>query len=420
MSPPEVRRAVLPSGVRLLTVDRPGSGMVALQALVSAGSRFDVGRPGLARFVAATLQRGTRSRSAQDLAERLDGMGAALAVLPGLEAVTVTGRALAEDVPTYLDLAAEVLTAPAFPSDEVEKVRGELLTGLRVHEMDTRYAAERAFRRLTFPPGDPHAEPPDGEAAVMKSVDAHALAAFHARRYRPDGTMVVLVGDLRPETAFEQVQAVLGGWASAADGDTADAAIAAGRLAPANEPRRETVTVPGKSQSDLVLGGVAVTRHDPDYYALMLATLILGRQGMMGRVGQRVREEMGLAYYAYVEARAGLLAGPWWARAGVNPADVDRAVEAILEEAARFAREGPTASELADARDFLTGSLAVRLETHAGHAAALAEMEFFGLGLDYLERYPAIIHGVSAEAIRSAAQRFPTLGYALAVAGPPD
>ncbi|MGH2453286.1 MAG: M16 family metallopeptidase [bacterium] len=418
----QIHRTVLPNGLRLLAVDRPGSGMVALQALIAAGGRYDDGRPGLARFVAAALQRGTTTTSAQALAERLDGMGAGLAALPGLEAVTLAGRALAEDFPAYLRLAGEVLTAPAFPPDELAKVRGELLTGLRVHELDTRYAAERAFRRLAFPLGDPQAQPPDGAAAVIEAVERGALASFHERRYRPEETILVLVGDLPPEAARAEVETILGGWPRAGhDGRSGGASPApeAPAAAAAGGPRREFVPVPGKTQADIVLGGIAVSRSDPGYYALMLATLILGRQGMMGRVGQRVREDMGLAYYAYVEARAGLLAGPWWARAGVNPAHVDRAVEAIVDEAVRFGREGPTTSELEDGRDYLTGSLAVRLETQAGLAAALAEIEFFGLGLDYLQRYPAIIGGVSAEAIQAAARRFPVEGYALAVAGPP-
>ncbi len=418
----QIHRALLPTGLRILTVDRPGSGMVALHLLVSAGSRFDDGRPGLAQFVADMLQRGTRRASAQALAERLDAMGATLAVLPGLEAVTLAGRGLTEDFTDYLQLAAEVLTAPAFPPEEVAKVRGELLTELRVLEMDTRYAAERAFRRLAFPPGHAHAQPPGGETAVIESAESAGLAAFHQRRYRPSETILILVGDVRPQSALDHLEATLGGWAPDGEGDgaeTSGAALGPAGGAPGRDLRRETIAIPGKSQADLVLGGVAVSRNDPDYYALMLATLILGRQGMMGRVGQRVREELGLAYYSYVEARAGLLAGPWWARAGVNPANVDRTVEAILEEAVRFGREGPTASELDDARDFLVGSLAVRLETHAGQAAALAEMEFFALGLDYLERYPAIIRAVSADAIQAAARQFPTLDYALAVAGPP-
>ena len=410
----QIQRAVLPHGLRLLTVDRPGSGMVALQALITAGSLFDGDRPGLARFVAATLQRGTRGHSARELAERMDGLGAMLAILPGAEVVGVAGRVLSEDVSTYLRLVGEVLTAPAFPVAEVEKARGELLTALRVSAMDTRYVAEQTFRRLAFPPGHPHAQPPAGDEHVLQSLDAGALAAFHDRYFRSARAILVLVGDLRPDQAVAEVEKALGSWTRGST--TADPVVPAPRVPAA--VRREAVALPGKSQSDIVVGGVAVDRRDPAYYAVALATYILGGLGMMGRVGERVREAMGMAYYAHVEARAGLLAGPWWARAGVHPSNVQRAVDAIVEEVGKFQREGPTPAEVSDARDYLIGSLAVRLETHGGLAAALAEIELYDLGLDYLLRYPAIIRGVSPEEMQAAARRFPTDRYALAIAGP--
>jgi zinc protease len=139
---------------------------------------------------------------------------------------------------------------------------------------------------------------------------------------------------------------------------------------------------------------------------------------MMGRIGQNVREKQGMAYYAYSDLRAGLLAGPWWVKAGVSAANVDRAVAAIVHEIKELQDHGPAPDELADARTFLTGSLAVRLETSQGAAQMLADIELFGLGLDYLERYAAIIAGTSRDAIVRAIRRFPTGAYALAVAGP--
>jgi zinc protease len=414
VGPEEIRRAVLPNGLRVLAVQRPGSDMVAAHALVRAGSLFDGDRPGLARFVATALPRGTRSLTARDLAERLDGLGATLGILPGSEVLAVAGRLLATDLSAYLGLWNEVLTAPLFPAEEVVKSRGELLTSVRVSAMDTRYVAERTFRRLAFPPGHPHAQPPAGEEGVLEVLDAPDLAAFHARYVRPERTVLVLVGDVEPERMVTEAETALGGWRRGDAG--ADPNPPAVPLPEA--PRRDSVVLAGKSQADIVLGGIGVARQDPGYYAVALATYILGGLGMMGRVGERVRETMGMAYYAYVEARAGLLSGPWWSRAGVHPQNTQRAVQAILEEIGRFQREGPQADEVADARDFLTGSLAVRLETHGGLAAALGEMELYDLGLDHLLRYPAIIRGVSPEEIQAAAQRFPTDRYALAVAGP--
>jgi zinc protease len=139
---------------------------------------------------------------------------------------------------------------------------------------------------------------------------------------------------------------------------------------------------------------------------------------MMGRIGQNVREQQGMAYYAFSDLRAGLLAGPWWVRAGVNPANLDRAVAAIVREIEDLQAAGPGDDELVDARTFLTGSLAVRLETTQGVAEMLANIELFGLGLDHIERYPSIIAGISRDDVVNAIRRFPLHAYMLAVAGP--
>ena len=175
----------------------------------------------------------------------------------------------------------------------------------------------------------------------------------------------------------------------------------------------------GKVQSDLIVGVPGIARTDPAYYEMMAANLILGQIGLMGRLGESVRERQGMAYYAYSDLRAGLLPGPWWVRAGVNPANEDRALSSILDEIKRFQDDGPDGNELADAREFLVGSMAVRLETNGGIAQTLAEIELYGLGLDYLERYPGIIRKLSGEDLRRAAARLSTRDYYAAIAGPP-
>lgn len=420
-------RTVLPSGLRVLSARRRGSGLVALHALVEAGAMMDGAHPGHARFVASTLDRGTRRHSASSLADRLDSLGATLSVASGTEVVGVSGRALADDVRPYLRLIGDVLTAPTFPAEEVETVRGELITALRAHAQDSRYAAERLYRRMAFPPDHPHARPPDGEEAVVGALSSADLAHFHGRHYRADRTILALVGDIEPDLMADEVQQAFAAWdqRSPVDpgtpaGSPPGAPLASGAGSPATTLglRRDFVALPGKSQADIVLGGVGVARSDPDYYAFMLATVLLGQIGLMGRIGARVREKEGMAYYAYAEMRAGLTAGPWWAKAGVHPSNVDLAVEAILDEIQTFRREGPSADELADVRDYLTGSLAVRLESHGGLAAILVEIEQHALGLDYLDRYPGIIRAVTAEQMRAAAARFPVDRGVVAVAGP--
>jgi len=410
----QVKRTVLPNGLTCLVRPSPDSGAVAIHGFVKAGAIFDRDRPGLARFTASTLMRGTARRSGPQLAEDLDAIGAGLAVASGLETVVFSGRALSDDAAALLDATAEVLAEPSFPDDEVERVRGELITSARVNSLDTRHTSERVFRRLAYPAGHPHGHNPDGDEAVLASLTPDDLRAFHAEHLRPEAAAVVVVGDVDPSRATDLVAASFGRWP--ARGGWAIPGFPAPR-APSGILREESV-LPGKSQADLVLGTHGIARTDPDYYAVMLANLLLGQLGMMGRIGENVRERQGMAYYAYSDLRAGLLAGPWWVRAGVHPSNLERAIAAITHEIELLQRDGPTDDELADARTYLVGSLAVRLETNQGIAQTLADIELFALGLDYIERYPEIIGGVSREAIVEAIRRFPTEGYALAIAGP--
>jgi len=407
-------RVVLPNGLPVLLKPLPGTGATSLFAFAKAGGMLDGDRPGLARFVGSMLMHGTRARSAQQLAEDLDAIGASLSAASGLEITTVVGRALSADLPVLVAAAAEVLLTPTFPPDETEKIRGQLVTAVRVNALDTRAAAERLFRRMTYPVGHPHSRPPDGDETVLTSLTPGDLLAFHGRHFTPEEAAVIVAGEIDGSATMELIQQAFGGWRSTG-------AWALPRFtppAPLDGPRRASLHLPGKTQADLVLGGPGVARTDDRYYAVMMANLVLGQLGMMGRIGESVRERQGMAYYAYSDLRAALLDGPWWVRAGVNPANVDRAVTAIVHEIRTLQHDGPEDDELTDARRFLVGSLAVRLETTQGIAQALADVELYGLGLDYLERYPSIIEGVSRDAIMAAINQFPIDGYVLAVAAP--
>lgn len=413
--PETITRSELRNGLVVLAHEQPGSEMVALHGYVRAGAIVDGEQSGLARFAAAMLQRGTERRTSQEIAESIEGMGASLAVFSNAEVVAVGLRVLREDARRALDIVGDLLMHPAFPADEVEKVRGEILTGLRITAQDTRVVAERAWRRLMYPAGHPHAQMVEGEQAVVERVSGEDLAAFHRRHYRPEAAILAVVGDLPAGEVLGMTADLFAGWRR--QGVWSPPALPPVLLP--SGPRRDEQRLPGKIQSDIVLGVPGLSRRDPAYYEVMMANLILGQIGMMGRLGDSVRERQGMAYYAYSDLRAGLLPGPWWVRAGVNPRNETRAVESILEEIRAFQGTGPTDEELRDARDFLIGSLALRLETNGGIAQTLADMELFGLGLDYLVRFPGIIRGLTHDAVTAGSRRFALEGYSLAVAGPP-
>jgi zinc protease len=178
--------------------------------------------------------------------------------------------------------------------------------------------------------------------------------------------------------------------------------------------------MPGKVQSDLVIGCPAIPRLHPDYYAVRVANTILGVFGMMGRLGEQVREEQGLAYYCYSSQDAERFAGVWLAEAGVNPDNVSQTIDSILAEFDRLGSEFVSAEELADSQAYMTGVLPLALETNGGVAARLLDIEWYGLGLDYLRRYKELIYSVTpADIQRVASQYLRKDNYALVVAGPP-
>jgi zinc protease len=164
--------------------------------------------------------------------------------------------------------------------------------------------------------------------------------------------------------------------------------------------------MPHKVQADLVLALPAIPRSHPDYQALNVANLILGSLGMMGRLGERVRDQQGLAYYVYSRFSARLWAGDWIANAGVDPENVDRAVDGILAEVRRLRDEPISDIEFEDARANLIGSLPLRMETNDGRAGYLLNSEYYGLGLDYLERYPEIIRGLTQDDLARVARHY--------------
>jgi len=429
ISPETVTRTVLANGIVVLMHPNPSNASVVVRGRLEAGSVQDTdATAGLASFTAAALQRGTVKRTFQQLNEEIDALGASFGVGAGQEAAGFGGRCLVEDLDAWLDIAADVLRQPTFPSDEVEKLRGEILTGLREAANDTQYVAGKTFLALAYPHGHPFGRPPGGEEDTVQALTRDDLAACHARFYRPATLTLAIVGDVSLDEALAKVQRAFGAWQAPIHYDVCNVSGQAVGVRPSpdipapawrGEPVRRDVPVPGKTQADIILGFPGLARHDPDFYALLVGDLIFGRLGLMGRLGHTVRDEQGLAYYATSGLEAGLGAGPWAVHAGVNPANVERAIESILAEWARLSTSPVTAEELAEAQDFLTGSLALRLETNEGKAGAILEMETYDLGLDYLQRYPAIIRDLTAAQILAAVQRHARLqGYALVVAGP--
>lgn len=417
--PDNVHRFDLANGITLLVRESWANPTAVVRGYLRVGSALEPAeQTGLSSFTIALLTRGAGGRSFAELAESIEAVGASFGLSGGAHLTGLSGKCLAEDLPMLLNIAGETLQAPTFPPEHVERARGQILNYIRQRDVNTNSLARLAFRRLLYPPGHPYGRPASGTLDTVQAITRDDLVRFYQDHYTPQGAILVIVGAVHAADACALVERELGGWRPASVQPYADTAPRDGfpRL---TQPVQETVTVDGKTQADLTLGGHGITRADPDYFPLLVMNTILGQLGIGGRLGLRVREEEGLAYYVRSTFEAGLGAGPWYAYAGVHPRSVERVVDLIRAEISALQTTPVSAEELADAEANLSGSLPLDVETNGGVAAELLNMELHGLGLDYLHRYPALVGGVTAEDVRAVAQRrLDPDAFALAVAGP--
>jgi zinc protease len=420
IGPDSIARRIFANGLVALARENHSSPAVVISGLIRAGSVHEPAElAGLAAFTAECLTRGTERRTFAQINEEVEAVGASLGTGSGLNTSTFGAKCLADDLGLVLDVLADVLRHPTFPAEEVEKVRGEILTGLEERDNDTGSVADRVFRELAYPAGHPYGRPPEGDPPTVAAIMRDDLARFYAERYGPQGGIVVVVGAVKADEALDRLEEALGDWTGGPSAGNRDRLPLPPVTLP-TEVRRRVVDMPGKSQADIVLGLPGPRRADPDYLDAALANLILGGFGMMGRLGKNVRDEQGLAYYVYSRMEGGLGPGPWVAVAGVNPRNVEAALAGILREIERLRGTPVDDQERDDAISYLIGSLPLHLETNEGMAQAILEMELFELGLDYLQRFPGLVRAITAGQVQAAALKYLNpAAYALAIAGPP-
>ena len=400
-----VVREELETGAVLLALENRATPTVSLRGSLRAGSHFEPGeKPGLARLAAEMLVRGTRRRTKLQLAGDLERAGAELEFSTDPFAVNVAARCLSEDLPALVSTLAEALREPAFPADELEKLKQQQIAALRERQTSTRHRAYERLTQLTFDPANPfymHAA-----ERLVESVSAASVAdvrEFYERRYGGRSLVLAVVGGVDAEDVRVRFRESFGGFAGpeSVEIEVADPAQREGA-------HREIVTVRGKANVDVLLGSAAPLRRDAsDYYAAVLANSALGESTLSSRLGLQVRDREGLTYGIASRFRAPTLAaGPWYITVSVNPSNVERAISSSLAVLRDYVENGVGEEELADEKSAAIGSFKVSLSTNAGLAEALWNAEFYRLGADYVDRYPRLVESVTREEVNAAIRKY--------------
>jgi zinc protease len=413
--PENIARLELANGIVILCRANPASASVVLSGSLPAGSLYDPDdKLGLAGFTASALMRGTQQRSFSEIYDILESAGASLGFSAGTHSASFSGRALAEDLDSLLLLLSEALQQPAFPGEYVERLRAQILTSLAIRDQDTAEVASLAFDQIIYC-SHPYSRPENGYTQTVRSILREDLIDFHHKIYGPRGMILAIVGGIEPAQVLEKVRWVFENWQNPEQPEIP----VVPEVAQLDQITTQYTQVPGKSQSDIVIGAAGLRRSSPDFLAAMQGNNILGQFGTMGRIGETVREKAGLAYYAGSGLSGGPGPGPWEVSAGVNPVNVDRATELIIQEIRRFTSELVKIEELEDTQANFIGRMPISLESNSGIASALYNLERFQLGLDYYQRYADLVRSVTREQILQVAGRYldpERLG--VAVAGP--
>ncbi|MEQ1869042.1 MAG: pitrilysin family protein [Vicinamibacterales bacterium] len=408
-------RIVLNNGVVVLSKESRKTPAVTIQLSMRAGSICDPDATiGASYLLGKVIDRGTMTRSAADIAEGLEDRGASLTVSVTRHLMTLTCTCLEADFSHVLGLLADIVRAPSIPDSELAIQKGEVITQIRQDADSPAVRAVEGLMALLYGASHPYGRPSKGSAETIETLSRDSLLALHAAHFAPQSLIVSVVGALTPALASDVANEVFGPWSKA---ETSAPALP--RVTQAVARRQLVLPMMNKSQADIAYGFTTITRNDPDYYAFWLLNVVLGNYAMGGRLGENIRERQGMAYYASSTFDPSILPGPLVVRAGVSAANVERTIRAIDEELVLLAKGGITAQELADCRQYMTGSMPRALETNEGIAQFLTTCEFFALGLDYDLRLFDLLGSVTADHVRDLARRYLDPGRAaLVVAGP--
>lgn len=399
---PEPTRMRLPNGLTVMYVRQAELPVVsAVLVTRGAGSADEPAEaPGLASFTANMLDEGAGGRDALALADALDLLGANLSTSSATDAAQTFLYVLRQNFPAALRIMADVATRPDFPEREISRLRDERLTALARAKDEATTIANNAFASLVY--GGQHPYGRYANTASTQGLDRGRVQAFHASRYRPESSTLILVGDVDPATMQPLIAEAFGGWRGQG---------AAGTVGQPPAPPSISRTVvylidkPGAAQSEIRIGHPGVPRSSPDYFPVLVMNTMLGGT-FTSRLNTSLRETHGWAYGASSSFQFLQGAGPFTARAGVQTNATDSALVEFFREINRIRTEPVTAQELDKIKNFVALRLPDQLETTQDMAGQLAALETYGLDASYYDDYVQRVMAVTAEDLRRVANQY--------------
>ncbi len=393
------KRSVLDNGIVLLTSEQKALPMVSIELLIDASSRYDApNQEGLANLVAKLLTYGTKRRTALQINETLDFLGASLSIRCSDDLASVSMTILKKDLTTGLELLGDILINSTFPQQEIERQKQSVIASIKARDESPGDIAQRRFAAALFPQS-PYGRPVEGTETSVKGIQQKSLREFYERYYRPNRSILAVVGDVSDQESTQALNQAFRSWRKGEPGGKP--------LVPSVIGSSQVIRVnKDLTQANIMMGHEGVPRNHPDYYAIQVMNYILGGGGFSSRAMDSIRNERGLAYSVYSYFGAEKSHGTFVFVMQTKNDTAEEAIRIAREEIRRMREQPVTDPELDDAKNYLTGSFPLRLDTNHKVASFLAQVEFFRLGLDYPDRYADLIRKVTREDVQRVAKAY--------------
>jgi len=405
-------RETLPNGMVVLHSGRHSVPMVSVVMAIRAGSIAEPSaKAGLASLTAALLNEGTQKRTSREISEAIEFVGGSLSASAGADYTTVSLTVLKKDIGLGFDLLSDIVLHPAFREEEIARKKQITKNRLIQQNEEPGIVASIAFSKAVF--GEhPYGRQVQGTVETLDTITRQDLVDFHGAYFAPNNTIVSVVGDISRDELIRLLGEYFGNWQKKNIPENVLPAI--------GRKQGPTVIKVNKdlTQTNIILGHLGISRDNPDYYAVTVMNYILGGGGFASRLVDNIRDNRGLAYDVHSYFSASKYSGNFQAGLQTKNESANTAIAEVIREMERMRTEPVSDKELADAKSYLTGSFPLRIDSNSKIAGFNLAVEYYGLGLDYIDRYPAIIDAITREDILKVAKKYlDAANYILVVVG---
>ncbi|BAY25836.1 peptidase M16 domain-containing protein [Calothrix sp. NIES-2100] len=387
------------NGLRLLLLPDRSIPTVTLSGHINAGMEFDPeDKAGLASLVADNLTNGTKTKDFLTIAQALEERGANLEFRAYREGVHIEGDSLAADLPVLLQTLADVVKNSTFPAKELELERQQALTNLKLDLDDPDEVAIRTFVQSIYPRKHPLHSFPTKES--LKQIKRKDVIAFKEKYYRPDNTVIALVGDFEPAKVRSLIEKEFGDWKISGQPPKLEYP----QVSMPEKVVRVNSILPGKAQAITYMGYTGINRKDPRFYAALVLNQILGGDTLSSRLGAEVRDRQGLTYGIYSYFQVGKNAGTFWIELQTSPEDTNKAIASTQKLLKQIHQQGAIASEVDAAKQTLVSNYNVSLVNPEELSKTILMNQVYGLDEVELHSFSEKIQQVSLDQVNQAAR----------------